>query len=397
MTINHKFIAKKLTLILGFYYLTICIPALSQSLMGDRVQKANDWDQLFIRNDGWFGGDGIFGIPLDGKEFVPATEDTETLLTFGDTMIGSFTSDTLKRGDFTMIHNSVGLLKGKVPTEDKIEFHWKKDDDKHESIFSPNTPSVGPTEYYWLGDGFVNIDADNTLYIFAYRIANISGGVFPFQQVGVSLIAIPQGSTPPYKNHTQIETPFFVQTENNGSQTSFGGAIYVNTKSAGAPKPDGYIYVYAVKGIDKQLLVTRVKPNDFTEFEKWRFWDGESWSEDIESAVAIAKNVSNEMSISPFPDGRILLTYQYMGMQPEIAIQVGVSPIGPFLPMKKVWYTEEINEDLDFFTYNAKAYPHLSSPGSVLISYNINSFDFWNDILYKPNLYRPRFIRLKLD
>ncbi len=397
MIIYYNFVVKKLTLLLSLFSLSLNTPATSQSLMGNKVSKANSWDQLFIRNEGWFGGDGIFGIPLDGQEFIPATESTETLLTFSDTMIGSFSGDTLMRGDFTMIHNSIGILNGKLPTEEQIDFHWKKDGDKPESIFSPNTPNVGPTEYYWLGDGFVNIDHDSALYIFAYRIAHDSGGIFPFKQVGVSLIAIPNGSKPPYSNHTQLETPFFVQTDKNVAQTSYGSAIYVNTKSAGAPKPDGYIYVYAVRGVEKQMLVTRVKPKDFTEFKKWRYWNGQSWSDDINSAIAITKNVSNEMSVSPLPDGRILLTYQYMTAQPEVVIQIGVSPVGPFLPMKKIWYTAEINEDLDFFTYNAKAYPHLSSPGSVLISYNINSFDFWNDILSQPSLYRPRFIQLKLD
>jgi hypothetical protein len=81
----------------------------------------------------------------------------------------------------------------------------------------------------------------------------------------------------------------------------------------------------------------------------------------------------------------------------EVAVQLGNSPVGPFFPVKKIWNTEEVFEDMDFFTYNAKGYPHLSEPGYLLISYNINSFDFWNDILDKPNLYRPRFIQIKLD
>lgn len=80
-----------------------------------------------------------------------------------------------------------------------------------------------------------------------------------------------------------------------------------------------------------------------------------------------------------------------------MAIQIGDSPVGPFGPMQKIWHTEEINEDEDFFTYNSKAHPHLSPAGSVLISYNVNSFDFSNDIVDKPHLYRPRFILLRLN
>ena len=43
----------------------------------------------------------------------------------------------------------------------------------------------------------------------------------------------------------------------------------------------------------------------------------------------------------------------------------------------------------------AKAHPALSQPGELLISYNINSFDFSKDIKKFPHLYRPRFIKLK--
>jgi hypothetical protein len=32
----------------------------------------------------------------------------------------------------------------------------------------------------------------------------------------------------------------------------------------------------------------------------------------------------------------------------------------------------------------------------LLISYNVNAFDFLNEIKETPNLYRPRFIRVRL-
>ncbi|MEQ9423493.1 MAG: DUF4185 domain-containing protein [Cyclobacteriaceae bacterium] len=370
----------------------------SQSLLGPRVENAPEWDQLFIRNNGWFGGDGIFAIPLDGKEHIPAKDDTETLFIFSDTMIGKFEGQNLQRDEFSMIHNSVALLQGSNPVNEKIKFYWpQKDNGAAQSIFVPNTPNAGSDDYYWLGDGFVNIDHDSTLYIFAYRIIDLHDGVYPFQQVGVSLIAIPKGDQPPFKEQRQLDTPFFTQTELNGAQTSFGAAIYVNTASAGAPNPDGYIYVYAIRGVEKELLVARIQPQNFTKFEQWRFWNGQRWDESIASAAPITKYVSNEMSVSSLPDGRLILAYQFMTANPEIAVQQGASPIGPFHPMKKIWRTQEAGVDLDFFTYNAKAHPHLSPPGSLLISYNVNSFDFWNDILNKPNLYRPRFIQLKLD
>lgn len=365
----------------------------------DEAVEQTAWTNLFIRNQGWFGGDGIFGIPLDGKEFIPATKNTRTLFTFGDTMIGYHNGETLEPENFHMVNNSVGILNGEVPDPENVTFHWDQSNaDQPQALFVPNTPNSKPGDYYWLGDGFVNTKADSTLYIFAYLVheKDTAGtGGFAFEQIGVSLISIPRESQPPYPDHEQLETPFFSST----TETSFGSAIYVNTEDAGAPNPDGYIYVYAVSKPNevKGLIVARVLPMDFTDFDEWRFWNGSEWNKDMANAAFIAEDVSNEMSVSPLPDGRIVITYQYLTMSPAIVVEVGESLVGPFTTKKTIYETKENDEHSSYFTYNVKAFPHLSSPDSLLVGYNVNSFDFWTDILVDPNLYRPRFLQLPLN
>jgi hypothetical protein len=39
----------------------------------------------------------------------------------------------------------------------------------------------------------------------------------------------------------------------------FGICVLPNTVGAGAPKPDSFIYVYGVRGMNKELVVARVK------------------------------------------------------------------------------------------------------------------------------------------
>jgi len=47
--------------------------------------------------------------------------------------------------------------------------------------------------------------------------------------------------------------------------------------------------------------------------------------------------------------------------------------------------------------YGAKAHPHLSAPGELLISYHVNTFDFWENFSAGGvDIYRPRFIKLPL-
>ena len=78
-------------------------------------------------------------------------------------------------------------------------------------------------------------------------------------------------------------------------------------------------------------------------------------------------------------------------------MQVGPTPAGPFGPRKKVWETTNYLEDKDLFSYNAKAHPAISKPGELLVSYNVNSFKFFEVIEQIPNLYRPRFVKIVFD
>lgn len=102
------------------------------------------------------------------------------------------------------------------------------------------------------------------------------------------------------------------------------------------------------------------------------------------------------MSVSPLPEGKIVLVYQYQTLGNEVTVQVGESPVGPFGEPRTVYKVPKEGWGNNYFPYNAKGYPHLSPSDSILISYNVNSFDFFSDILRDPNLYRPRFINVAL-
>jgi hypothetical protein len=353
------------------------------------AEEAPDWTALFYRTSGWFGADGIFALPLNGKDNEIAESGTETMLIFSDTMIGEIEGNKMQPGQ-TMVNNSVAYIKGSEPNAENISFHWAKNQSgKPISFFSPQTPSAEEGDYYWLGDGYLNTELDNTIYIFAYRMRNMDKSEdWSFKEMGTNLIAIPEGSTPPFKDHRQIETP--LRFEDGG----FGAGIYVNTHSAGAPNPDGYIYVYGVRGKEKNLMIARVLPKDFENFEAWRYWDGKDWNRDMQQVAYLADGVSNELSVSALPDGRYALVFTISGINPIIGLRLGLTPYGPFGPVINIWESKEMQKK-NYITYNAKAHPNLSAPGELLVSYNVNAFDFGKEIQANPNLYRPRFIKLK--
>jgi hypothetical protein len=352
-----------------------------------KVEEAPEWSARFIRNNGWFGGDGIYSIPFNGVE---NRRSDSLLFIFSDSMIGNIENDSLQPGS-RMIHNSVAIWNGK-----EMKFSWPENEQQEAiSVFEPSTPLTEKNDYYWLGDGFVNQEQDNTLYIFGYRIRNVSQEAFGFREVGNTLIKITKGTKPPFVKYEQQDTPFFF-TDKDGQIGSFGAGIYVNTKKAGAPAPDGFVYIYGVHGMGKGMVVARVKPAEFDHFDQWRFYDGKEWVKEMSKVADVTDKVSNELSVSPLPDGKYALIFQEGGLGTTIGMRVGATPIGPFGPVIKLWDCSKDAEEKTYVMYNAKAHPGISAPGELLISYNVNSVEFFNDLQKHPHLYRPRFLRLKL-
>ena len=261
------------------------------------VEAAPEWTNLFNRNKGWFGADGIFSIPLSGIDKNNNEGNDSTLLLFSDTYIGDVKDGKPLPGN-SMVNNTVAYIKGNDPDPKQIRFCYKEGKDgKPETFFVPQTSTTAKPQLFWLGDGFVNKELNNTLYIFGYKVERTGAGVFDFIEPGVSIIAVPKGSKPPFNNQRQIETNLTIKNAKLGDG-NMGAGILVNTKWAGAPSPDGYIYVYGCIGNDKNLVVARVKPKDFEKLNEWRYWNGNAWSENKDDLKPLTNAVSNELSIS---------------------------------------------------------------------------------------------------
>jgi len=398
MSYQHK--TKITVLIIVALFLGRCPVAIAQTKanvdlehLKYTVEEAPDWTNLFIRTSGsgWFGADGIYLLPADGARSKGDRASSKNMFIFSDSMIGEVDNGVL--GPNKMVHNTVALLNGDEPNKQNIDFKWATDaDGKPVSMFIPNTPSVQKGEYFWLGDGFYNTATQKT-YIFGYRMKTMdSKDDWSFRQFGTSLIVLPKGSKPPFKDQQQIETPLFYKDQ--GNDGCFGLGIFVNTKEAGAPSPDGYVYVYGVRG-HGNMIVARVQPKDFEDFKEWRYWDGSAWNTDMEKALPLIGGVSNELSLSPLPDGRYILVYLNGGMGSEVAMRIGASPVGPFGSVHKLYDAKVSNPK--YYTYNAKAHPSISKPGELIITYNQNSYDFTNQLKLNPNLYHPYFLRMKFE
>jgi hypothetical protein len=358
------------------------------------VERAVDWENLFKQTSGWTGADGIYSIPLSGRDAPGNSYGDHTLFVFSDTFIGEVGPNGVRLPGTTLVNNTLALMRGGEPNAEQTRFFWRTDrNGQPKPVFVPQTPNADREEWYWLMDG---LSLNGNIYLFALRMKEGTGGVFNFAVDGVALLSSPLPSPNPPRVFDQYDLPLFVPADGNRGEIIFGGSVMTNTPEAGSPFPDGYVYVYGTQNdpLNKKLIAARVLPEHFENMDLWTFWDGSKWSESIESVVPLTGRISSEFSVSPLPDGRFVVVFQLDGLSQDVALRIGESPVGPFGQPVSVWRCPEPDYDPDIFVYNAKAHPHLSLPGELLISYNVNTFDFWDHFL-NADIYRPRFIRIK--
>src|SRR5690606_30508892 len=123
---------------------------------GLAVEPASDWTDLFHRKVGWSGADGIYSIPFNGCEKQGEAQNTKTIFIFGDTFIGTVDPTTNHRISPKMLNNSIAILEGNMPKEDRIKFMWNEDEDGNPLSYLVPASEKGKSieeSYYWLQDG----------------------------------------------------------------------------------------------------------------------------------------------------------------------------------------------------------------------------------------------------
>jgi len=353
---------------------------------------APDWTAMFERTSGWTGADGVYSFPLDGDDALgSATAASRTFFTFSDTFVGTVDADG-KRVDTVMVNNTNAILVGNAPGN--MNFDVRTDDaGKPVSMVVP----PGSGLWIWPNDGVVQ---GGTIYMTGLRMKTGDGGAFNFAVDGMVWMTAPASDPVPFGgSYTVADAPMLYTPAAPGvGDASYGVAVMPLTKAAHAAHPDGFVYVYGVRNDDgnKKMLVSRVKQASLLNPAAYTYWNGKKWVKDKARAAPLADRMASEFSVTPLPDGRYIAVFQLDALSTTIAVRYGASPTGPWGAPIPVYACPDTTVGKQVYTYGAKAHPHLSAPGELLISYHVNSFSFAQN-LKNADIYHPRFVRLPLN
>ncbi|WP_194410851.1 DUF4185 domain-containing protein [Microbacterium cremeum] len=311
---------------------------------------------------GWTGGDSTYSLEL---------EDGRQAWFFSDTFLGPVDDDLGRPLSTPFLNNSIVVDDGAV-----LSTVTGGTPDAPESI-------VGPTpegNWHWVGDPELTKHGDVQIPLLQFE--KFGPGMWDWGWKSNRLATL-DGSTLALKSITELPSSTGV---NWGSWTLAEG----NTT-----------YIYGIDDIAgvRSAFLARVAGGDLS--KHWMYWNGTDWSPREADAVPVASYVANEFSVAPYRDGYLMVTQDTSEVfSTRIVAQVSCSPMGPFEVAAELYRTPETGlwgsyGNANIFTYNAHEHPEDRDGDSLLVTYNVNSFD--SDELYDDvSIYRPRFIDVQL-
>lgn len=357
---------------------------------GWAVEPSRDWTGLFSNQSGWLAADGIYTVHLNGADTVgAATAESKTIFNFSDTATGTVDFSTLQIQRDGFVNHSMAFLTGNIPDPKNIQFITQKD-------------SGGNilTDSIWLQDA---VKVDDRYYVSGFKFnSNWSA-----DRMDLTSFPIDEATGFPDLNAPRRLQGVPMMVREGSQEVIMGMAVLDNTEASGVPNPDGYIYIYGYLGRpgSKRLVVARTTADNIARAGRWEYYTGSEWKTGIENANSLdatisRAEVSSEVSITPIQTGQFagkyMLVYTDYCQSEYLHFALSDTPYGPFEDITRMYHCPEVDQlsakgNEGVYTYNAKAHPHLSRPGELLISYNCNSTKDYDARVYD---YHPRFVTM---
>jgi hypothetical protein len=338
------------------------------------VESLPRHEALFIRSEGWTGGDGVFSIGLDPNRI---------LWLFGDTFIGKVKDG--RHINAVLVNNTIAVQTGKEPSQSAIGFLHGRTAQGTPAAFLQPADGVG---WFWPYHG---VRTKEGLFLFLIQLDRTDGPPgFDFKPFATWLGIVSNPDDPPDRwLLQQRELPW------SNENRLFGSSVLLKGD-------DCYIYgtvdETAGEGKRKHLILARVPATRIMDFTQWRFYANGEWVAEVERASRLGENVANEFSVSFQPAiNQYLMLYTQDSFSDYMVFRLAPELQGPWGEPIRFYRCPEAEWDPRIFCYAAKGHPELSgSPEELIVTYTTNSMDP-TLIESDTRFYHPKFLRLRFQ
>ncbi len=342
----------------------------------------------FSFNDGWWGADAAYSIPL---------ADGRSVWIFGDTLYGD--ARTVSGNDPRMVRNSIGISR----CDDKGKWHLqyvirhgengKPQDFFQSEVLRPQTKGT----WYWALDGFVH-EKDLWVTLLCVRNARVKRpDGFDFETCGTDLARVSDLEADPQK--WRITYFPLVRDE---------VAAY---PSATAVVDGGYAYLFALYEKDERpMLLTRIPlagldgPARNLQYLAKTGKKMGAWMPGFKpiDAMPVMDFGTSEMTVRYHPDISQWLAVMRSPDLSSDAIVLRTAPAitGPWSASEVIYHIPEMRKDSpsydkNVFCYAGKEHPEFERPGSLVITYVCNTMKV-PDLVTNLNIYVPKVVEVPL-
>lgn len=363
------------------------------------------WQRVFVRSDGWTGGDCAASCELPGGR---------VLWTFADSWVGRVRNGRRLPGA-AMINNAVAVHPASkdrlAPPADQVRFAFgpAAPDGKPTAWLRPTLSSdeardpLGKRWYWAIGGGLVvpRHNGRQLLLFFSSLRAKTAGESDWNFEDGGSVLAVVENPEAELSQWRVRQFSIMEWPRNAPASTRrirWGAAMLEDRTEQDEP----CVLIYGVDiadGLNKKLVLARCVPDRVEQFDAWQFRSRRGWSASVNDAVQVCGDVMDELSVSRVEwRGRqeYVLVYSKPFEGERILARTGQQADGPWSAPRIVHHCPEPSRDRRLMTYAAKAHAELSRPGELLITYCVNSNDFFH-MAADASVYHPRFVSVPLE
>jgi hypothetical protein len=201
---------------------------------------------------------------------------------------------------------------------------------------------------------------------------------------GIAVMSIPANGMPTLNSLTLIPTD---------PDTQWGNAVM---------QSDGYNYIYGnygavATGMFLGMKVARAPLHESLNVATWQYWNGSGWVSGESNAVPLS--TTNQLTgVTPQQDG---VGYVGVSTAPSVyasnvELSYSCSPQGPWTTPEPVYAIPQIAQYHDEIAYIPTFHPELSSAGSLVVSYNIDTTNGMTDLESDVHQYQPQFLQVKV-